>query len=154
MGGGGEPWQALQGRPAWPLWAVPVPQRFGKQLSLPARLQLMVSGFWVVLPLCDPWQNCLPEHIEEGGGWSFGALLLVFGYTGHEGQINRKEDNLYALLARSGCGFLPACFPKMKEPKLYSEVYDSFALLLGEHCYGLPWHKLVKVIFLGEGLED
>lgn len=73
--------------------------------------------------------NCLPEHIAKGGGWSFGALLLVFAYTGYEGQINWKEDNLYALLARTGCSFLSACFPKIKEPKLYSELYGSRQLL-------------------------
>lgn len=152
---GGGWWGAVAG-PAGPPCLAPVGCACATevwQTALSAR-QAPADGFWVVLPLCDPWQNCLPEHIEEGGGWSFGALLLIFGYTGHEGQINRKEDNLYALLARSGCGFLPACFPMVKEPKLYSEVYDSFALLLGERCYGLPWLKLVKVIFLGEGLED
>lgn len=43
-----EPWQALQGCPAWSpvgcACAEPVPGRFGKQLCLPARLQPVVSG--------------------------------------------------------------------------------------------------------------
>lgn len=64
----------------------------------------------------------LPKHMAKGGGWSFRALMLMFGYTGHEGQGKWKEVILYALLARTGCSFLPACFLEIKEPKFYSEV--------------------------------
>lgn len=76
--------------------------------------------------------NCLPEPIAKGRGWNSGALLLMFGYTGHEHQINWEEKNLYALLERTGCIFLPACFPKTKEPKFNTEVYDSSL------CYSFP----------------
>lgn len=73
--------------------------------------------------------NHLPKHIAKGRGWSFGALMLMFQYTGHEGQGKWKEAILYALLARTGCSFLPVCLPKIKEPKFYLDIYGSHPLL-------------------------
>lgn len=55
----------------------------------------------------------------------------MLGYSGHEGQLMWEEANIYALLGRTSCSFLLACFLKIKKPKFHSEVYGSCPFLQG-----------------------